>query len=149
MSLLELSVPEADRRIELLEQRLLTLETIISLVPDPKRNLARCGGVISIVMIAAELWDVSTRDILGPLRSPVFVEPRMAVSWVTRQTLPYSLPMIGRAIGGRDHTTVLHHLRQADRRRARDAMFRERTDRMVVAVEAAQRALVDAETADA
>lgn len=121
-----------DIELERLRKRLATVEAVVG--PLSHRR-ARIQTVKSIVDMAAELWGVASSDIVGPLRAENIVEPRFAVYWVARHTLPLTLPMIGRSVGGRDHTTVMHGIRQADRRRSRDLNFRQLTDAMVKAME--------------
>lgn len=46
--------------------------------------------------------------------------------WLARQATAASLPVIGRVLGGRDHTTVLHGVRTMDRLIASDPAWRKR-----------------------
>ena len=41
--------------------------------------------------------------------------------YLSKQLTPKSLPDIGRRFGGRDHTTVIHAVRQIEKLRASDA----------------------------
>jgi chromosomal replication initiator protein len=41
--------------------------------------------------------------------------------YLSKQLTPKSLPDIGRRFGGRDHTTVIHAVRQIERLRASDS----------------------------
>jgi chromosomal replication initiator protein len=41
--------------------------------------------------------------------------------YLAKQLTPRSLPEIGRRFGGRDHTTVIHAVRQIEKLRATDA----------------------------
>jgi len=41
--------------------------------------------------------------------------------YLSKQLTPRSLPEIGRRFGGRDHTTVIHAVRQIEKLRALDA----------------------------
>jgi chromosomal replication initiator protein len=41
--------------------------------------------------------------------------------YLSKQLTPRSLPEIGRRFGGRDHTTVIHAVRQIEKLRASDA----------------------------
>lgn len=132
-----------DMELERLRRRLATVEKLVGKLPG---RTSHHQTVKAVVDMAAEMWGVASRDITGPLRHQALVEPRFAVYWVARQALPMSLPQIGRAVGSRDHTTVMHGIRQADRMRARSWEFRRLTDAMVKAMEeeaeADRRALV-------
>ena len=52
-------------------------------------------------------------DILvGPSRRQPLVRARQTAMYLCRELTDLSLPKIGRAFGGRDHTTVLHACRK-------------------------------------
>ena len=71
------------------------------------------GPPVGEVLVAvADVTGCSVPNLLGPRRSRNIVYPRHLVFHIlalTRHDL--SLPAIGRAIGGRDHTTVMHALK--------------------------------------
>lgn len=59
----------------------------------------------------------------GISRKRAIVKPRQALMWeVKRQWPKTSLPEIGRIFGGRDHTTVLHAIRNIDRQLGTDVL---------------------------
>lgn len=58
------------------------------------------------------------REIRSQRRSMDLVLARQAIAyWITRQTA-HSMPAIGRFLGGRDHTTILHAIRTYPQKRA-------------------------------
>jgi hypothetical protein len=53
-------------------------------------------------------------DLMGPRRSMFCAQPRQVAMWLCHGICrDASLPMIGKAFGGKDHTTVLHAKRRA------------------------------------
>jgi len=63
----------------------------------------------SIIMVqAASYFGVSVDDLCGPSRSRVLVTARQISMYLCRELTDLSLPKIGQAFGGRDHTTVMH-----------------------------------------
>jgi len=50
-------------------------------------------------------------EIISPRRLKEYAEVRSVIINLLRELTSLSLPEIGRIVGGRDHTTVLHHLR--------------------------------------
>ncbi|MDR0359387.1 MAG: chromosomal replication initiator protein DnaA [bacterium] len=58
----------------------------------------------------ADYYEVSIDDIKGKRRDKHIVFPRQVAMYVVREETPSSLPMIGQAFGGRDHTTALHSI---------------------------------------
>jgi chromosomal replication initiator protein len=61
-----------------------------------------------IVAATAQYFGVNVEDILGQSRSRVLVNARQVAMYLCRLLTQLSLPRIGAAFGGRDHTTVMH-----------------------------------------
>jgi chromosomal replication initiator protein len=57
---------------------------------------------------AAAYFGVSMDDLTGASRSRVLVTARQIAMYLCRELTDLSLPKIGQAFGGRDHTTVMH-----------------------------------------
>jgi chromosomal replication initiation ATPase DnaA len=67
-------------------------------------------SVGQIKRAVAKRYNVTTADLEGPCRKIRFARPRqiaMALAYRRLRRYGYSLPLIGRHFGGRDHTTVL------------------------------------------
>ena len=57
-------------------------------------------------------------EIISPRRLQAYAECRSMIVNLLRELTPLSLPEIGRMMGGRDHTTIIHHTRlKAERKR--------------------------------
>ena len=79
-----------------------------------------------IIDAACRVCDISRDHFLGPRRSRVYAWPRQIVMHIAREKCPHlSLPTIGRLMGGRDHTTIMHGVRACESRLQQDADFRE------------------------
>jgi chromosomal replication initiator protein len=65
-------------------------------------------GADKIVELVAREWKVSQDDLLGRDRSQKVAEPRQVAMYLMRKETDASLPQIGEALGGRDHTTVMY-----------------------------------------
>jgi len=61
-----------------------------------------------IMMQTAAYFGVSVDDLCGSSRSRVLVTARQIAMYLCRELTDLSLPKIGQAFGGRDHTTVMH-----------------------------------------
>jgi chromosomal replication initiator protein len=61
-----------------------------------------------IIKETADYYTLTRDDLLGPSRSRPLVTARQVAMYLCRELTPLSLPKIGDAFGGRDHTTVMH-----------------------------------------
>ncbi|MFY9331136.1 MAG: chromosomal replication initiator protein DnaA [Candidatus Nanopelagicales bacterium] len=61
-----------------------------------------------IMTTTAAYFGVSVDDLCGSSRSRVLVTARQIAMYLCRELTDLSLPKIGQAFGGRDHTTVMH-----------------------------------------
>ena len=97
---------EALRDLLALQERLVTIENIQKTV--------------------AEYYKIRVADLLSKRRSRSIARPRQVAMALARELTNHSLPEIGDAFGGRDHTTVLHacdrvrELRESEQRTGED-----------------------------
>ena len=69
-----------------------------------------------ILNVVAEHFGINTLDIIGQKRSKELVFPRQIVMYLCGDMKTESLQNIGKALGGRDHTTIIHGTKKiADR----------------------------------
>jgi hypothetical protein len=79
--------------------------------------------ISQIVTTVAAFYGKSPSDILSASRKPAICRPRQIACYLAKSLTPRSLPEIGRRIGGRDHTTVLHAVNKIARQRETDAVL--------------------------
>ena len=75
-------------------------------------------GVLSIDLIQGEVcryYSVSLQELTGDKRTRRIVGPRQVAMYLSRELTDASLPAIGRAYGGRDHTTVMYAVQKVAR----------------------------------
>lgn len=58
--------------------------------------------------IICNFYNVTREEILGPRRNKEYVRPRQILMYLLKNELRLSYPIIGRYLGGRDHTTIMH-----------------------------------------
>ena len=69
----------------------------------------------------AEHFRIRKAEMTSARRARDVARPRQVAMYLSKQLTPKSLPDIGRRFGGRDHTTVIHAVKQIERLRAADA----------------------------
>ncbi len=86
------------------------------LARDALRDLlamqARLISVDNIQRTVAEYYKIKMADLLSPKRNRSVARPRQMAMALAKDLTSHSLPEIGEAFGGRDHTTVLHGCRK-------------------------------------
>lgn len=75
------------------------------LFPDDRDQQVSVQLIMDIV---AEYFSLTIDDLCSPSRSRQLVAARQIAMYLTRELTDLSLPRIGKAFGGRDHTTVMH-----------------------------------------
>jgi chromosomal replication initiator protein len=87
----------------------LTIDTakaaLASLATDGRQRRVSVADVLEAV---AEHYRISADDLRGKQRDKHIVVPRQVAMYLMRQETEASLMEIGQALGGRDHSTVLH-----------------------------------------
>ena len=71
----------------------------------------------------ADYYKIKVADMYSPKRTRAIARPRQIAMWIARELTSHSLPEIGEAFGGRDHTTVLHACRTILDLRSRDNLL--------------------------
>jgi len=66
----------------------------------------------NIIKTVAEYYKVKVADILSKRRNRSVTRPRQMAMTLAKELTNHSLPEIGDAFGGRDHTTVIHACRK-------------------------------------
>ncbi|OBS09573.1 chromosomal replication initiator protein DnaA [Acidihalobacter prosperus] len=79
----------------------------------------------NIQKIVAQYYNIRVADLLSTRRSRSITRPRQLAMSLSKEFTSHSLPEIGDAFGGRDHTTVLHACRKIKELRASDARMEE------------------------
>jgi chromosomal replication initiator protein len=61
-----------------------------------------------VIQVVAQFYNLSIDDLISRGRVKELVKPRQVVMYLAREELQSTLPQIGEALGGRDHTTVMY-----------------------------------------
>lgn len=68
----------------------------------------------------SDFYKIKVADMYSQKRTRAIARPRQIAMWLTRELTSHSLPEIGEAFGGRDHTTVMHACRTIIELRGKD-----------------------------
>ncbi len=77
----------------------------------PQRGEVHPQAVIDAV---ARFFNLSSEKLLSADRSKNVSLPRQLAMYILREDVKASLPQIGEAIGGRDHTTIMHGIKKIE-----------------------------------
>jgi chromosomal replication initiator protein len=107
--------------------------------PELSRHvLRRLGGagratrceIAEIVAATAQEFGVEPAALVARSRRPAAARARQVAMFLARELTEHSLPEIGRSVGGRNHTTVLHAVNTVAARSRSDARLSETIDRL-------------------
>jgi chromosomal replication initiator protein len=82
-------------------------------------------GIDNIQRVVCEYYKIKMNDMVSKRRSRSVARPRQVAMALAKELTNHSLPEIGEAFGGRDHTTVLHACRKIKELQAETADIRE------------------------
>ena len=121
VSALRASIPDAEP-----EERRLS-------AADVRRSLSLAfpiqgrTSIANIQVMVADFYGIDPNYMTVPdrtgAREPRVSHPRQVAMFFSRKFTQFSLPVIGKRFGGRDHTTVLYAMRAVERRAAQDPIF--------------------------
>ena len=87
--------------------RTLSLDEVKAIIKNssrPRKTLA----VSDVVDKVARYFDIDQASIYEKTRRKEIVKPRQIIMYILREDFQVSYPAIGKKLGGRDHTTVIH-----------------------------------------
>jgi chromosomal replication initiator protein len=79
----------------------------------------------NIQKLVAEYFKIRVADLLSSRRTRSITRPRQIAMSLAKSLTRHSLPEIGSAFGGRDHTTVIHACRKVEELRSEDRRIEE------------------------
>ena len=109
----------------IVHQASLTAKPIsIDMAQEVLKDLLRANDrrvtIEEIQKAVVEHYSIRMADMTSARRSRAVARPRQVAMYLAKQLTPRSLPEIGKKFGGRDHTTVMHAVRQIERLSAED-----------------------------
>jgi chromosomal replication initiator protein len=83
----------------------LAAEALKDIIPS---NRPKVVSIQDIQQMVGEYYGIRIEDFKARKRTKAVAFPRQIAMYLSRELTDYSLPKIGEAFGGRDHTTVMH-----------------------------------------
>ena len=120
----------------------LSAETAREVLKDMVREVRSRLTLEDIQRRVAEYFQIELHDLRGLKRQRSILHPRQVAMFLCRRLTEASLPEIGRAFGGRDHTTVMHAVGKIEREIAQDFHKKQAIDHLnQLVLAAAQRSM--------
>jgi chromosomal replication initiator protein len=100
----------------------IAMEAVNDIFGPGRRRIVTPGRIIETV---AAYFGVSASDLKGKTRAREIVVPRQIAMYLIREETDITLAEIGLALGGRDHTTVIHSCEKVAREVQKDPELRQ------------------------
>ena len=98
---------------------------------DLLRAQQHAVSITNIQKTVADYYGLQVKDLLSKRRTRSLARPRQVAMALTKELTEHSLPEIGDAFAGRDHTTVLHACRQIRKLSETDGKLREDWEKLI------------------
>ncbi|CAN5648296.1 chromosomal replication initiator protein DnaA [soil metagenome] len=111
--------------------RAITQEFAQETLRDLLRAQQQSIGIANIQKTVADYYGLQIKDLLSKRRTRSLARPRQVAMALAKELTEHSLPEIGDAFAGRDHTTVLHACRQIKSLQESDGKLHEDWDKLI------------------
>ena len=111
-----------------LTQKTISIDMAQEVLKDLLRANDRRVTIEEIQKAVVEHYAIRMADMTSARRSRAVARPRQMAMYLAKQLTPRSLPEIGKKFGGRDHTTVMHAVRQIEKLTAEDSALADDLD---------------------
>lgn len=106
-------------------EQAITVETAKNALKDLIAAQAKLITLENIQKTVADYYLLKSADLTGDRRTRSIVRPRQIAMSLAKELTNHSLPEIGSAFGGRDHSTVIHACRKIDELRKTDTKLND------------------------
>jgi chromosomal replication initiator protein len=111
--------------------RAITQEFAQETLRDLLRAQQQAISIANIQKTVADYYGLQIKDLLSKRRTRSLARPRQVAMALAKELTEHSLPEIGDAFAGRDHTTVLHGCRQIKHLLETDGKLHEDWDKLI------------------
>lgn len=111
------------------------------IIPIPTETMAdligECPRMRTILDIVCKFYDVTPVDVCSDRRTLRIIKPRHVVMYFARKLTTNSTTAVGRILGGRDHSTVIHGARNIEAGMKRDERLADEIEVLSLHIKAA------------
>ena len=97
-----------------LEEKPIHLSMAKSVLKDMVKETVKTISVEMVQKEVVEFFNISLSDLKNKSRHKNIIVPRQVAMYLSRKLTKHSLPEIGAAFGGKDHTTILHAVKKVE-----------------------------------
>ncbi len=109
----------------LLEDKTISLSVAKSVLKDMVKETVKTISVEMVQKEVAEFFNLSLPELKNKSRHKNIIVPRQVAMYLSRKLTNHSLPEIGAAFGGKDHTTILHAVKKVEEVLLKDEQIRK------------------------
>ena len=103
-----------------MQNRVIDLDFVGEVLANILRANQRRISIDEIQTRVSDHYRIRKAEMTSARRAREVARPRQVAMYLSKQLTPRSLPRIARRFGGRDHTTVIHAVKQIEKLRAQD-----------------------------
>lgn len=119
----------------LLEEKPITLDMTVKTLKDMVRETARAVSIDVVQKTVAEFFRIPLSELRAKKRTKNIVFPRQIAMYLSRQLTAQSLPEIGNAFGGKDHTTVMHSCKKIEQGLIKDGEIKNIMEQLLTTLQ--------------
>ncbi|MFA5363054.1 MAG: chromosomal replication initiator protein DnaA [Candidatus Omnitrophota bacterium] len=119
----------------LFEEKPVTLELAKEVLKDLLKEPKKLITIDFIQRCVAEEFGISLQDLKMKRRNKTIVLPRQIAMYLSRDFTDFSLPEIGNAFGGKDHTTVLHSYKKIKEEINHNEILKDKINRITQVIQ--------------
>jgi chromosomal replication initiator protein len=92
----------------------LTKKDFERILTNTEENTTETLNADHVIQAVSEHFGMAVKEIKGSKRHAQIAQARQVAMWLCKNLLPVSYPALGRAFGGKDHSTVLYSVKKIE-----------------------------------
>lgn len=118
----------------LLDEKPVSLDMAKMILKDMVKESINKVNVEGIQKTVSEFFNITLTELKATKRTKNIVLPRQIAMYLSRQLTNLSLPEIGHAFGGKDHTTILHAFKKIEKNLMQNKDLKNTVDRITATI---------------